>query len=201
MRRSVRTFLVACILLTGRVAWTDLQGSAHDFSSTAWSGGQICVTCHTPHNSQTAVVPLWSHGATTSSFSLYRSPTFRGSVTQPSGASKACLSCHDGTVALDTFGGRTGTTFIAGRTLLGVDLSNDHPVSFVYDSALAASADGLRDPTTSPSGLGGTIRDDLLFDGKMECASCHDVHNGRSQASLLVKGNSGSALCLTCHAK
>ena len=201
MKSSSRLMLVLLIILSGRVAWADLNGSAHNFSSKAWSGGQMCAICHTPHNSQTAVVPLWNHGATTASFTLYSSPTFKASTTQPTGASRACLSCHDGTVALDTFGGKTGTTLLAGRTLLGNDLSNDHPISFIYDSALAVSVAGLRDPSAAPSGLGGTIRDNLLFNDRLECASCHDVHNSYNQASLLVKSNAGSALCLTCHAK
>jgi predicted CXXCH cytochrome family protein len=193
--------LALSVILSCPTTWADLNGSSHDFSSKAWSGGQICVVCHTPHNSQTAVVPLWNHGATSSSFTLYSSPTFKASISQPTGASKACLSCHDGTVALDTIGGKTGTTYLAGPTLLGNDLSNDHPVSFIYDSALSASVAGLRDPSAAPSGLGGTIRDNLLFNDRVECASCHDVHNSHNQASLLVKNNSGSALCLTCHAK
>jgi predicted CXXCH cytochrome family protein len=201
MKRFRTLLLTLPIALAGAAAWADLGGSAHDFSSKAWSGAQLCAVCHTPHNSQTAVVPLWNHSATSASFTLYSSPTFKAAISQPTGASKACLSCHDGTVALDSFGGKTGTTILAGPTLLGNDLSNDHPISFVYDSALAASVVGLRDPSVALSGLGGTIRNDLLFNDRMECASCHDVHNSRSQSSLLVKHNAGSALCLTCHAK
>jgi predicted CXXCH cytochrome family protein len=201
MKPFKKLLLVLPIALAGGMAWADLSGSKHDFSSRAWSGAQLCAVCHTPHNSQTAVVPLWNHGATSASFTLYSSPTFRAAISQPTGASKACLSCHDGTVALDSFGGQAGTTFLTGPTLLGNDLSNDHPISFAYDSALAASVVGLRDPSAAPSGLGATIRADLLFNDRMECASCHDVHNSRSQSSLLVKSNAGSALCLTCHAK
>ena len=201
MKISYRLILVLLTILAGHGAWADIIGSAHDFSSKSWSGGQVCMICHTPHNSQTAVVPLWNHGATSASFTLYSSPTFKASISQPAGASRACLSCHDGTVALDTFGGKTGTTFLSGPTLLSNDLSNDHPISFTYNSALAASVPGLRDPSAAASGLGGTIRNDLLFNDRLECASCHDVHNSHNQASLLVKNNAGSALCLTCHAK
>jgi hypothetical protein len=48
----------------------------------------------------------------------------------------------------------------------------------------------------------------MLLDGgtKMECSSCHDVHNKFTVATLsgrgLVKvGTGGSALCVTCHIK
>ena len=39
----------------------------------------------------------------------------------------------------------------------------------------------------------------MLFNDRLECASCHDVHNSYNQAGLLVKSNADSALCLTCH--
>jgi predicted CXXCH cytochrome family protein len=58
----------------------------------------------------------------------------------------------------------------------------------------------LFDPTTTPSGLGGTIDADMLFTAKVECASCHDVHDS-GFPSLLVMDNAASALCLTCHDK
>ena len=123
-------------------------------------------------------------------------------MTGPGSRSKLCLSCHDGTVALDSFGGYTGTTnYITGNALIGTDLSNDHPVSFTYDSSLATTDGGLYDPTTANSGLGGTIDADLLFNTQLECSSCHDAHNSAGVANLLVKANSGSALCMTCHNK
>ena len=189
------------LALSAGATRADIRGSAHDFSTQAWSAGQICLVCHAPHNSQSTLVPLWNRRTTQATFTMYGSPTFSAAPGQPGGASKACLSCHDGTVALDSFGGATGTTFLTGPTLLGTDLSNDHPVSFLYDSALAAADGGLENPAAAPSGLLGTIRDDLLFNDRMECASCHDVHNSYNQAGLLVKSNAASALCATCHTK
>ncbi len=53
----------------------------------------------------------------------------------------------------------------------------------------------------SPSGLGGTIKSDLLINGKLECISCHDVHGERGQKNLLIMSNTKSRLCLTCHNK
>jgi predicted CXXCH cytochrome family protein len=182
-----------------------IAGSAHDFSGETWSGGQICVTCHTPHGANTTVAdaPLWNHTLTASTFTVYASGTMNATVGAPDGASKLCLSCHDGTVALDSFGGNTSNTGdkLTGSENLGTDLRNDHPISFVYNSALATTDGGLRDPSTADSGLGGTIAAKMLISGKVQCASCHDVHNGAGVGSLLLKSNSGSALCLTCHNK
>jgi predicted CXXCH cytochrome family protein len=47
----------------------------------------------------------------------------------------------------------------------------------------------------------GTINTNLLSSGKMQCSSCHDVHNSAGVLGLLRKSNAGSALCLTCHHK
>ena len=196
--------VVGAFLFLASPVWADIVGTAHDFSSKNWNPtGEICVVCHTPHNADTTVTnaPLWNHEVTTATFTPYTSATLDATTGQPNGVSKLCLSCHDGTVAIDNFGGTTnGTHFISGGEKLGTDLSNDHPVSFTYDTALSTTDGELFDPATQPSGLGGTISDDLLVGGKVECASCHDVH-GTPNDHLLLIDNSGSALCLTCHDK
>ena len=180
-----------------------ISGSAHDFSGAAWntSAGEICNACHTPHNAQAITdAPLWDHTLTTATFVLYSTTTLDATPGQPGGVSKLCLSCHDGTVALDAFGGAAGGTTITGSALFGTDLSNDHPISFTYDDTLAGTDGGLNTPSDTSSGLGGFIAGDMLFSDNMECASCHDPHNA-GQDSLLIMSNAASALCLTCHDK
>ena len=184
-----------------------IRGSAHDFSGLDESQ-QICIFCHTTHNADMTVTdaPLWNHDVTTKNYQLYNSPTMDGTPSQPAGASRLCLSCHDGTIAVDSYGDRTGVIFMGGDVAIGADeLSNDHPVSFVYDDALAVRDRELFLPSSSPSGLGGTLAQDLLFGNQLECSSCHDVHNGPAAAavndSLLVVTQVQSQLCLTCHKK
>ena len=178
-----------------------IAGSAHDFSGSGWTpDGRICVACHTPHNSDTTVpeAPIWNHELTTQTFTMYGT-TLAGTSTdaQPNGVSRLCLSCHDGVTALDSFGGNTGSTIIGAAGDLGTDLSDDHPISINY-----IQANGLVDPTTASGITGGTtIQADMLYSNRVECSSCHDVHNKYNLASLLKKSNTGSALCLTCHAK
>jgi len=190
-------------LLAGSMASAQITGSEHDFSGAGFSGGEICVVCHAPHNNVANVTgaPLWNHEVTQATFTVYTSDTLDATdVTQPDGQSKLCLSCHDGTVAIDSFGGATGTNFVTGAALLDTNLSNDHPISFTYNSALAALDGGLRDPSVATSGLGSTIAADMLFGGSLECASCHDVHDD-TIAPFLRVSNAASALCLTCHDK
>ncbi len=206
METLIKLFVGLFILCMAQVTMSQtIVGSDHDFSGDSWNGtGEICVVCHTPHNADLSVTdaPLWNHEVTSQTFIPYTSSTLDATVGQPDGNSKLCLSCHDGVTAIDNFGGATGgTTFMTGDPNLGTDLMDDHPVSFVYDATLAGNDGGLFDPTTANSGLGGTIDEDMLFSTKLQCASCHDVHNGSGINKLLVKSNAASALCLTCHDK
>ena len=206
MKKLALSLATAILLVFSQIGYAQtIVGSAHDFSGQSWNTTtEICVVCHTPHNAVTSVAsaPLWNHAVTNATFTPYSSGTLNAVVGQPDGSSKLCLSCHDGTVALENFGGVTnGTQFITGAALVGTNLSNDHPVSFTYDATLAANDGGLFNPTTTQSGLGGTITNTMLTAGKMQCSSCHDVHNGAGIAGLLLKTNASSALCLTCHDK
>lgn len=177
-----------------------IAGSPHDFHGATWAGtDQLCVFCHTPHNATgttSETGPLWNRGTTTSTFTVYSSPSLNASPTQPDGNSKACLSCHDGTIAVDAYGGRTGTHFVTGGGLIGTDLSNDHPVSFTYDAALATADGGLVTPASARQVVAGIP----LFASKVQCASCHSVHDNR-HGDFLRRDNAGSALCLSCHVK
>ncbi len=199
----------------------DIKSSHHDFSNASWSNGEVCVVCHTPHNANMEVAnsPLWNHQVTNATFTVYDSPTINAIPGQPTGKSKLCLSCHDGTVAVENHSGNTSGTWYTNAGNVGTSLSNDHPISFTYNTALATADGKLNDPSSTPSGLGGTIEEDLLDNGNLECSSCHDVHVSRNTQGCvgchnvhgpggvitktlsLRKSNDGSAFCLTCHAK
>jgi len=115
-----------------------------------------CNGCHTPHNAEALPgVPLWNGSETTTTFVMYSSDSFQGTADgQPSGDSKLCLSCHDG--ANPNFAWMDPEHSFGSN-----ELANSHPISFVYDSALAAKDRALKDPSEA-STLGGTIMEDLL---------------------------------------
>jgi len=196
---------VSTLLTPERQTHAEITGSLHDFSGETWSSSQICLPCHTPHGADTTVpdAPLWNHTVSTANYTLYSSPTLNATLSQPTGHSKLCLSCHDGTIAIDSFGGNNGSRFLSQGNFghIGTDLSDDHPVSFTFNSALANADGGLHDPQTRTTGLGGTIDEDLLINGRLECSSCHDVHNAQNNLGMLWIDNTSSALCLTCHDK
>jgi predicted CXXCH cytochrome family protein len=214
MKRAILVFVanLFCgffILCAGQIS-----GTAHDFSSESWAPAEnkMCAVCHATHQATSITgAPLWSHESTAvAGYTLYSSATFDPhggtTITDPGASSKLCLSCHDGTVALENFGGvTTGTNTIDPEYQIGGvagdNLSNDHPISFEYTTALATLDGGLHDPATTSSGLGGTITNDMLFNNKLQCASCHDVHNKYGVNKLLKMDNTNSQLCLTCHDK
>lgn len=202
---QVLVTIIVITFLNSIVMAQTIKGSAHDFTDGTWNTtGQICLVCHTPHNADVTVsnAPLWNHETTMSTFTTYHSASMDATTGQPDASSKLCLSCHDGTVAVDNFGTQTGGShFLSGNSRIGTDLSDDHPISFTYDAALASVDHGLYDPTTTNSGLGSSITNDMLIGNQVQCASCHDVHNGSGVDKLLRKTNQASALCLTCHNK
>lgn len=66
--------------------------------------GEICVYCHTPHGANTAVkAPIWNRTVNTGQYTIYDKPrTLNRPITQPGPNSLTCLSCHDGTISIDS---------------------------------------------------------------------------------------------------
>lgn len=167
------------LMLMLNVAIASISTTKHNLGSTGlaannrFSGtNEICVFCHTPHganNSVTASAPIWNRrylGPYTTYDSL--GTTTMDAVAAPTGSvSLACLSCHDGTQAMNvmintpgsgtvtTLGGNwSGLNQAGGRitgafTLIGVDLTNDHPVSIQYGGG-GVSNTTLIGPTRDP---------------------------------------------------
>lgn len=187
----------------------NITGSPHDFSGVSFvhGEGEICKVCHTPHNAGSNQVPLW-RGSLSSSviYTLYSSDTLDATPNQPMVPSKACLTCHDGTIALGPVTGCTSCHNAHGSQA-DLALHDDHPISFTYDHSLAQADGALFDPANTPvASLGGkTIQEGMLFEDRMECSSCHDVHAAKGDsgltANLLLVDNNQSNLCLTCHNK
>lgn len=167
---------------------------------------RVCIFCHTPHHA-TSITPLWSRDLSTAVYTPYVSTTLQALPRpgQPTGASRLCLSCHDGTIALSML---TGSKDIGGLpplpatriSNLKTDLSDDHPISFAYASAVTPNS-GL----TPAAALPKEIR---LQNGNLECTACHDPHRDlyppasdplNSGNFLVLDNSSYSALCVACH--
>ncbi len=181
---------------------TDMVDTKHNLSLSgpgpiqAQGETRICIFCHTPHNAAPDS-PLWNREIEPQVYSVYDSPTLgAGVLPQPSGPTKLCLTCHDGTVAMGAVLNPPGGIVMSGSGQLppgslsdfGLDLSAHHPVSFPYSASLPNAELQPLPP------------DDLVFGGSDEvhCSTCHDPHDDQF-GRFLVKDNRSSALCITCH--
>jgi len=166
---------------------------------------RVCVFCHTPHEGE-AAAPLWNHDLPKgTSYKSYSSSTMKAeTVDQPTGPSRLCLSCHDGSIALGAVGSEARniemrdrgipiTTLPAARAAnLTTDLSDDHPVSFSYSRALYGASRGQLE---EPGSLGKKVK---LYKGRVECSTCHEAHDNNF-GKFLAMSNANGALCLKCH--
>lgn len=185
-----------------------MLGGGHDIRATG-NTGDACAGCHTPHNANTSYKALlWnrSYVPTAASFTPYDVATnadFKGgavSLGAGSATSLLCMSCHDGTTALNSvITVPSGTTFktgtVPGASGLGSDLSNDHPVGFSYDASITGQgtpAKLVQTPDATKVKLFGAAGA-----RRVECGSCHDVH--KNAGGFLRSANTNSSLCLACH--
>ncbi len=151
--RLTRSGAVVGLLLVAAVAWSDLagaqsgiRGSKHDLGNGQNDNYEVCVYCHTPHGANREVdAPLWNKPGGVQAYRTYDSATIDGKILPVGSVSTACLSCHDGTQAMDTVINAPGSGLGRGRigsgvgalspnviANLGVDLRNDHPVGVQY---------------------------------------------------------------------
>ena len=215
-----------------------IVGSGHDFTSTGgysavtnlgvatftWGGEtnkyqNPCQVCHIPHKAQDPTLskaPLWNHALSGNTYVTYDragSATFNAlGLSVSLGSSVACLSCHDGSVAINETAGYTGagkTNGNAGAAVFapsfaveaigGTDLTKMHPIGVSYTAAAVA------DPDLQP--VSGTLLPRMLQGATktVECASCHDIHRTIGASATvsheLIVDLNGGQLCLTCHNK
>lgn len=239
------TYALAAAIVGDPVLGADdpILGSKHDFTGlnaragvVAMSGvafsdyGYSCVYCHIPPEEAGANpadfggIDGWNrYVPALSNYNLYDSPTLDNKTNSPNPISMLCLSCHDGTMAVDMVVFRPATfdpsqdnamhmrinpnddiescgkchngqvAHDISIKMLGTDLRNDHPISMQY-AGLGFKDTDFRPPDT-PDGFNNGVK---LYNGNVECMSCHNVHDPSRE--LLLRANA-EVLCFTCHTK
>ena len=212
-------------------------GNRHNLSSTnstvsvhATTETRICIFCHTPHNASPQS-QLWNRKDPSGTFPLYSSATLNiddaaivgasgytdaDPAAYPNGATRMCLSCHDGVSAIGEV--LTGLDIFTPKIIMNggdqltgsavIDLSSSHPVSFVFNTT-------VRDYLNTPAG-GGASNDYKLpgivpLDSaeRMQCTTCHDPHedtnNGTTYTLPFWRNYTGTEAadydntCNNCH--
>jgi len=193
---------------------------------------RICIYCHAPHNTikngsaeadGIKYLPLWNHKVTTQQYAMYSNGTEvpndinhqsqamveLAGKQYPGGVSRLCLSCHDGTVSTNAYGAATsapgadnknistaGAYYVIGG---GGDLTNHHPIGFSYANV---KANDNEINSTDTIVTGSMTIASLLWNGNVECTTCHDVHNTKNAGEkFLWASDQNSAFCLKCHNK
>lgn len=222
--------VATAVLLVGGLGWlgsatggSNVGATKHNLSKDgsnsvkATSETQVCAFCHTPHNSNNAVVaPLWNRTTNVTSYTRYTSASLDANTindgfnAQPGGSSLLCLSCHDGTVALGSVnqapmgsGGGTSIAMTGGSTMptglgantgftrnLNTDLTNDHPISATYNDTLAVADGELARMDANQKDIG--TSGDLI-----------GIRNAGYRPTLPLQptgtGGKGQVQCTTCH--
>lgn len=187
--RIAGTLGLVAFSLAGVATAAGIADTKHNLSTTGTGQNHvtagtadICVFCHTPHGADVSNPvdnpPLWNKrlapASTYQTYDTLNTSTLDGQVLPVGSTSVACLSCHDGTQAMDniinapgsgdydpTGGGPTGRaytwttggtanadgTLSSGVALIGTDLTNDHPIGVAYCGGGITSVGGdCRDP-------------------------------------------------------
>ncbi len=216
MKRAA-VMLAALGLAVAGLAQQSVLDTSHNLSVTgpnpqihAASETEVCKFCHTPHNASTQA-PLWNRSDPGGSYTMYWEPTMnaypsQAAAPQPNGASKLCLSCHDGTIALGAtvsggtiqMSGGITTMPVSSGAYFGTDLSGHHPISFTVTDALVAANNSAGDvplKTVAEMRSGPVVS--LDPSDRVQCTSCHDPHHDPFGGFL--RAPSEDQVCLGCH--
>jgi predicted CXXCH cytochrome family protein len=199
MKRTLAALLLLAPAAALAAPSGTVVGSKHDLSVTgpgpirATDERSACVFCHVMHGS--APGALSGRPDTKAKHVPYASSTMVARPDAPTGASRVCLSCHDGTIAVGKTLRRNIRTTVdripeGSASNLGTDLRGMHPVSFRPSRTERARTPDAGDPVK------------LDRHGELQCTSCHDPHKewgDPEQGKFLVKSNRRSALCRSCH--
>lgn len=213
--KNWRLFALTIVALAVSSSQASISTTKHNLSVSgpgtikATSETRVCVFCHTPHRSVTQA-PLWNRADPGGTYLMYWSPTMdaypsAAAAPQPSGSSKLCLSCHDGTIALGATVASGTITMTGGITTmptnsasyLGLDLSGDHPVSFAITESLITTNNAKGDV---PLRSLGEIRSHPVVKldeaDRIQCSTCHDPHDDTYTDFLVATDD---VICTACH--
>ena len=113
VKASLATIALGAALVFAGTATAGITNTKHYLgaggpgpnNAAAADNGEICIFCHTPHGGDTgAAVPLWNKVLSTATYQTYDTlgtSTLDAGITTIGSVTIACLTCHDGTQALD----------------------------------------------------------------------------------------------------
>lgn len=239
MKKLLATLVAVSAVAMASSAFAGIVGTKHDLSTGGLSGlkqpagqtTQVCVFCHTPHNSAKTKA-LWNRKGVTAdtTFRTYTSGImmegsaadswFQGTVKgqfSSKSTSLLCMTCHDGAT---TMGGaalnnnpyslstnQQEPTAVGGLTGLitgAANLSTDLTNDHPVNinyDLAATSVNNARSGSLALRDASGKVAGVLPFQNGI--MECSSCHNVHDNtiAPFLRASITGSALCLKCHLK
>ena len=170
LKASIVTAAVMGTALIAGSASAGIADTKHNLGTSAAAAnnqtggtGEICVFCHTPHGTDISTdssPPLWNKDITAATFTTYDqlgTSTLDGGVAAGNslgGVSLACLTCHDGTQAMDNILNAPGSGGydltgggVNGRTGGGWDWTSPGNANLSAEGAFLPGVDGGGSPT------------------------------------------------------
>jgi predicted CXXCH cytochrome family protein len=195
IKLTLAFIISASFILTAMVQNSETtEHRKHDFSNGGTSNP--CITCHTPSSAgNLEVTPLWNTNRKDLNRYVRYARTFEKTALslRPRDGSLICLGCHNGSSHALAVDPSSGHQEMGKNYKIKSAMTNDHPIATYYPVR------NRRNYNTPPDALNGWT-DVKLYDGKVECTSCHDPHD-TSKKHFLRIDNHRSALCLRCHRK
>jgi hypothetical protein len=238
--------IAAALVLSSNCASGGIADTKHNLGSGAGLVGrnnvadtaEICVFCHTPHGGDVnAPVPLWNKrlgaagvpagGGSYITYDTLQTPSLDGVIAPVGSISMACLSCHDGTQAMDNIinapgsgglladgGGVDGRAFtwtgstvnaagrlVSGAALIGTDLSNDHPIGIQYCGGGLTGA-GTTVSGTCKDGDFTALQTQTINNNQVFWVETGGIGKQRTDLPLYVRATGGlgpMVECASCH--
>jgi len=134
--------------------------------------GEVCVYCHTPHGANSQIkAPLWNRTINGGTYTIYDKPTtLMRPIGQPGPNSLTCLSCHDGTITIDSVLNMPGSGLAPGAGTSSNFSTGTANIEFLNRWTRAAPAHFTLGPELAQGNVDGT------------CAFCHDKVQGNIDA-------------------
>lgn len=230
MKKLIILTLALSLVIAG-IAVATVVSSKHDLrldaAYTSANSSQVCLFCHHPHRGSSSATTdlLWNISDAVKDYPTYASASANAvgmggnlGKTGTAVSSLLCMGCHDGATS-NTFIKKdwadaaamteTPDDFVSpgGYADLDETLADDHPVDFTYPTVNQVGND-----IQARAGNGQYVNGFYsgvnypTFGGTMQCATCHNVHNGESPLVQFMRGTGSandiitdSVICRDCH--
>lgn len=230
MRNSLKLLAALAAIAPGLASATQIGTTKHNLAASGTGTihftdqSDPCVFCHQPHNTVSAAgAPLWARKSPTGAAWTAATTTLAGTALPTSNStidapSQRCLSCHDGTVALNVITNSQGTASTVASNLASgassyttalatnqfalntvgsttfTNLTGQHPVGIPFPGSTTSLGASKADPTQF-----GTVATTGCIAGVPTCVTGGAASTAGAYIYLYGTAGAYSVECASCH--